>query len=450
MSIFSALNTAVIGLQSQSFALEAISGNIANAQTVGFKRVDTSFEDLVVASASRTQQAGSVAAFSRGTTSQAGSITSTGEPTHFALNGEGFVAVRQRTDSGGSTPSFSAQMQFTRRGDFETDRDGYLVNGAGLVLAGYPIDPVTNSPKGSTPDVIKVAVGLSPARATTTLGYSANLPSKARTPAVAAKATTSDLWTDAHGATPATVGPATTPSSGSFADNSIAGQSPRLFDAKGTPVDLELRWAKVAAPAGGGATWGLYYNATPGTAAKDATWKLATSCSFDASGVLTAPTTAQSLDLAPVGLGTVSLDLTGGRLTQFTDESGETNVSRIQQDGYAAGTVQRVSISTTGRVVASFSNGQTQDLAQVAVAHFQAADRLSREGGGAFAQTPDSGEPLYAGEGTSFSGGALEGSNTDIAEEFSKMIVTQQAYSANTRVISTAQQMMQEVMNILR
>ena len=450
MSIFSALNTAVIGLQSQSFALEAISGNIANAQTVGYKRLDTSFEDLVAVSAPRTQQSGSVAAFSRGTTSVAGSITSTGKPTHFALDGDGFVAVKQRTDSGGSTPSFSAQMQFTRRGDFEIDRDGYLVNGAGLVLAGYPVDPVTNSAKGSTPDVIKVAVGLSPARATSVLGYSANLPSSAMTPAVASKVTTSDVWTEARGTAPATVGPSTSPSATSFADNSISGQSPRLFDAKGTPVDLELRWAKVVEPAAGGATWGLYYNAAPGKEAPDATWTLATSCTFNASGVLTAPTSAQSLNLASVGLGTVRLDLTGGRLTQFTDATGEAKVSRIQQDGYQAGEVQRVSVSGTGRVVASFSNGQTQDLAQIAIARFQAADSLSREGGGAFAQTPDSGEPLYATEGTRFSAGALEGSNTDIAEEFSKMIVTQQAYSANTRVVSTAQQMMQEVMNILR
>jgi flagellar hook protein FlgE len=450
MSIFSALTTAVVGLQSQSFALEAISGNIANSQTVGFKRVDTSFEDMVTQSAPRTQQAGSVSAFSRGTTSIAGSTVSSGIATNFALDGDGFVGIRQRVDSGGANPSFSDRMLFTRRGDFQVDRSGYLVNGAGMYLSGFPIDPLSGTPKGSSPDVIKVDVGLSPARATTTLGYSANLPALARTTAQASGGGGSDVWTAASGAAPASVGPATTPASDSLSSNSISGQSVRLYDAKGTPVDLELRWAKVASPAAGGSTWGLYYNATPGLAANDSTWTRAASCVFGSNGALTTPSTVQSVDLSSMGLGTVGLDLTAGRLTQFADASGEAKVSRIEQDGYAAGTLQGVSIGERGRVVASFSNGQTQELAQIAVARFNAADRLSRESGGTFAKTPESGEPLFNAEGVTFSGGALEGSNTDVAEEFSKMIVTQQAYSANTRVVSTAQQMMQEVMNILR
>lgn len=450
MSIFNALTTAVVGLQSQSFALEAISGNIANSQTVGFKRVDTSFEDMVGQSSPRTQQAGSVSAFSRGTTTIAGSTMSTGVATNFALDGDGFVAVKQRNDSGGPDPSFSDLMYFTRRGDFQVDRSGYLVNGAGMFLSGFPIDAASGNPKGSSPDAIKVDVGLSPARPTTTLGYSANLPSVARTQALASGSTTSDIWTAAGGTAPASVDHATTPSSASFAANSISGQSVRLYDAKGTPADLEFRWAKVASPAGGGTTWGLYYTSTPGTAAADATWTRACTCTFAANGTLSTPAAVQSMDLSALGLGTVGLNLTAGRLTQFADASGEAKVSRIEQDGYGAGTLQGVSIGERGRVVASFSNGQTQELAQIAVARFNASDRLIRGSGGTFAQSPESGEPLFNAQGVTFSGGALESSNTDVAEEFSKMIVTQQAYSANTRVVSTAQQMMQEVMNILR
>ncbi|WP_293863710.1 flagellar hook protein FlgE [uncultured Alsobacter sp.] len=450
MSIFSALTTAVIGLQSQSFALEAISGNIANSQTVGFKRVDTAFEDMVTQSVPRTQQAGSVSAFSRGTTTIAGSTTATGVSTNFALDGSGFAAVRQRMDSGGPTPSFSDQMFYTRRGDFQVDRSGYLVNGTGMYLSGYPIDAPSGTPKGSTPDVIKVDVGLSPAKATSTLSYSANLPASARTVAVANGSAGSDVWAAARGTTPASITPITTASSASFADNSISGQSARLYDAKGTPVDLEFRWTKVEARATGGTTWGLYYNATPGHAAQDADWTLATACSFASNGTLIDPIAPVSVNLSSVGLGTVALDLTDGRLTQFADATGEAKVSRLSQDGYASGVLQGVSIGDSGRVVASFSNGQTQELAQIAVARFNAPDKLARGSGGAFAQTPESGDPLFNGQGVSFTSGALEGSNTDVAEEFSKMIVTQQAYSANTRVVSTAQQMMQEVMNIMR
>jgi len=121
----------------------------------------------------------------------------------------------------------------------------------------------------------------------------------------------------------------------------------------------------------------------------------------------------------------------------------------LQQNGYPAGELQTISISEKGRIVGSYSNGRTIDLAEITLANFTGADFLKRIDGGAFEVTDESGTPTYGASGTII-GSSLEGSNSDIADEFTKLIVTQQAYSANTRVISTANDMTQELLNMLR
>ncbi len=171
---------------------------------------------------------------------------------------------------------------------------------------------------------------------------------------------------------------------------------------------------------------------------------------FNASGRMTAPAATIAMDLSGLGLSNaVTLDI-AGRVTQFADVTGQAKVDRITQDGAAMGDYDSLFISEDGRIMARYTNGQTLGLAQIAVAQFGAPDMLERVGGGAFAATVDSGDPLWGAGGTEVVSGTLEGSNTDIAEEFSRMIVTQQAYSANTRVISTSQQMLQETLNVVR
>ena len=164
---------------------------------------------------------------------------------------------------------------------------------------------------------------------------------------------------------------------------------------------------------------------------------------------MTPPALHSNVDLSSRGLGTVAFDLGNGKLTQYDDATGQARV-QYTQDGYGTGTFSGVSISDDGRVVASFTNGKTQPLAEISIAQFNAPDMLKRESGSAFAETLESGVPIYGAGDTTVQAGSVEGSNTDIAEEFSKMIVTQQAYSANTRVISTSQEMLKEVVNILR
>jgi flagellar hook protein FlgE len=138
-----------------------------------------------------------------------------------------------------------------------------------------------------------------------------------------------------------------------------------------------------------------------------------------------------------------------GGVTQFADANGTAQINMLEQNGFAAGELQSVSVSEKGRVVGSYSNGRTIDLAEITLANFNGPNNLKRIDGGAFEVTDGSGPPIYGAAGK-IVGSALEGSNVDIADEFTKLIVTQQAYSANTRVISTTNQMVQDLLNMLR
>ena len=159
--------------------------------------------------------------------------------------------------------------------------------------------------------------------------------------------------------------------------------------------------------------------------------------------------TLANLTVGGTSLGNVTMNFGTGGLTQFADTNGDVQVNQLQQNGFAAGQLESVSVSNEGRVVGAYSNGRNIDLAEVSVATFNGANFLQRLDGGAFAATNDSGPPLY-GKGGKVTGSSLESSNTDIADEFTKLIVTQQAYSANTKVISTANTMVQDLLNVIR
>ncbi len=392
---------------------------------------------------------GSVAAFSRSTNTIAGTLTETRVPTHFGIDGEGFVAVRERLESGGAGSTFAETNLYSRRGDFTLDRNGYLVNGAGHFLVGNALDPVTGAATGGTPDVVRVAAGRMAAQPTTTVSFAGNIPATPETENYAANVPGSDVWAAAGGVPPAAVTPATVPDSADFARNSITGPTVTMYDPTGTPVDVNLRWAKTADTAAG-TTWGLYAATGPAATAAASSWTLAAAFTFNAAGRMTAPAAPAAMNLTGLGLGAaVSFDL-AGRITQYTDVDGQAKVDRITQDGSGMGDFESLFISDDARVMARYSNGRTQALAQIAIAQFNAPEALQRVGGGAFEATVESGDPLWNADRPTLRSGALEGSNTDIADEFSKMIVTQQAYSANTRVISISQQMLQETLNVVR
>jgi len=174
MGLFSAMTTAISGLNAQSYALENISGNIANSQTLGFKRNDTNFTDLVPDFGGPRQVSGSVAADKKQTISLAGDFLATSFGTDIALQGSGYFVVKKKQLTQNGTLDFGTDL-YTRRGDFRQDKSNYLVNGAGYYLSGYSLDPQTGNQNGPL-GPIQIQTGLIPASATTSVVYQGNLP----------------------------------------------------------------------------------------------------------------------------------------------------------------------------------------------------------------------------------------------------------------------------------
>jgi flagellar hook protein FlgE len=181
MGLFDALTTAVGGLQAQSFALQNISGNISNSQTTGFKETDTSFDALVSLAAAGQQTSGSVLAESVATNSVQGSIQSSTLSTNMAINGDGWFTVAKPSSFSDNQPVFSGVNDYTRRGDFQENSGGFLVNGAGYYLMGIPVSASTGNPIGSVPQVLQFSTNFVPAQPTTQIQYQANLASNPTT-----------------------------------------------------------------------------------------------------------------------------------------------------------------------------------------------------------------------------------------------------------------------------
>lgn len=617
MGIFDALNTSVSGLQAQSFALQNISGNIANSSTTGYKGTNTSFEDLVPMSTTPDQQAaGGVRAHAQATITTQGTISATGVGTNMAISGAGFFNVQKPMGVIDNVPVFNGVTNYTRRGDFQLNANGNLVNGAGYYLLGVTVDPKTGNPIGNVPQVLQFQNNFIPAQATTKITYAANLPTKPSTVASSTAATGSltalgglnpadftpgfnpqiigtpaTPYTDAtvtgsgvnnKAAVPAPItmstlltGAANTNSINSnfsiadtitvnsktisfhngggdtgsaiagtlsidlsaptatianllgaidqitgtasasgvsggaitlhtgttsnltvtgsnaaamaalgftptitatrggggtvgagvvigsdqttFANQSISGGAVTAYDATGTPVNLQLRWAKVDSAALGVPhtdTWNLFYQSNSAATGPQTAWiNAGTNFIFGPNGSLISPSGStivlNNVQVNNQPLGNLTFNYGAGGLTQYASVGGTTTINQIQQDGYSAGQLQSVAVNNSGLVVGTFSNGQNLNLAAVSLSHFNGPNFLKPLDGGAYAATDQSGVAI-AGATGSIGGSAVEGSNTDIADEFTKLIITQQAYSANTKVITTAQTMVQDLLNVLR
>lgn len=589
MGIYGALSTAVTGLTAQAFALANISGNIANSQTIGYKRIETSFQDLIPDLPSAQQTAGSVLARSESTADIQGDIQDSSIATNMALNGAGFFVVEPAVGMSDGTPQFSNADYYTRRGDFALDKNGFLVNGAGDYLKGLPIDSTTGNVSGSVLQVIKVSAAFLPAKQTTQIAYQLNLPQQPQTPAFAQFQTVgSDLLhpgdfltglppdtpaiatgsTTLTGGDPATsvlndgdtltldisgapitfqflngstvtgsnigidisgtttiaqalasvesklqaAGPADAASakvgldgtgkvqislgdndyahfsigaapaglglttgveydpnrpsdtarvdtvsadhSDAFLDQSIAGGAVTVYASNGAPADVQLRWAKVgSANTSGTDIWNLFYMSDSNATGTGTMWtRVPQDFTFAGNGALSPPvdgTPLTGLTVNGVPVGNVTLQFGKGGITQFADPNGTAQVTTLHQNGYAAGQFESVAVDNSGRVVASYSNGEQVQLAQVVTANFKAPNALKRMDGGLFGATADSGEPILSTEG-GIMGSSLEASNTDISTEFTRLIVTQQAYAASTKIVTSANDMLQQALDMIR
>ena len=447
MGILGALSTAVSGLSAQSYALENISGNIANSQTVGFKRVDTSFVDLIPDSPLKRAAAGSVMSYSQLTNTLQGTLRTTNLSTNMALSGDGYFVVAKNEGSE-SLPIFNSINQYTRRGDFKVDANGFLVNGANRYLVGTTYNPATGAVAGSSTSPIQIPDSSIPAKQSTEILYSGNLPTIPKPDKYSQSDPGSDMIRPAGYITdPVATGTVVGADVSRFLGESIPGGEITLYSGNGTAVTAQTRWGKTADN-----TWMMFYQSDSTPTPTGTSWQsIGSNVTFDANGLRTSAgnVTLTGLTIDGITVGDVNLNFGAGSLTQFGDVNGQATPT-LTQNGYAFVTLAGMSVNTDGSVMGSYTNGRTAKLAQVSVAHFASDDSLKREDGSSFSATAESGPPVFGMMGTTMTGAAVEESNTDISDEFSKMIVTQQAYSANTRVMSTAQQMLQDVINIVR
>ena len=439
MSLLGAMNSAISGLSAQSHAFGNISDNVANSQTSGFKRVDTSFISLLTTSSLTTNEPGAVVARPDYVNSVQGTITQTENPLGLAIAGQGFFSVSQQIGTVAGTPTFNPQLYYSRAGDFQLNKTGYMINSAGLFLNGWPIDATTGEPNQNSLQPIQVSQTVFNPVYTSEVVLSANLPA---TPAIDT----------------ATVGSPLT-------------SSIDVYDSLGTVHSVGLSWVKTA-----GDTWTVSisaadatttdlgsatvtFGAVSGNTVSEGTIGLL----GDATGTITtsayAENTAAVLSFTAV-FGTVSqtIDLnlgnfgqTGG-VTQFAGSA--YNLRGLTQNGVPPGSFSGVTMQPNGNVIVNYDNGQIRTIAQVPLVTFNNPDALQRQNGQAFTGTLESGTPLATQAGTNGAGtlvtSSLEGSNVDIASEFSKLIVAQRAYSANTRVVTTADDMLQQTIDMKR
>jgi flagellar hook protein FlgE len=460
MGIYGAMTTAVSGLRAQSFALENISGNIANSQTTAYKRTDTSFADLVLGGDLnvKRQVSGSVLASSRATNDFQGSLATSTSSTSLAIKGQGYLVVQDQTGEVDGRPIFGGDDLYTRRGDFEVDKNGYLSNGAGYFLKGVKVDPATGNPVGSVPEAIRFSNDFYPAQKSSGIEYRANLPVVPQTSTYVAGDPSSWLLGAGFGDT------VSAGDSANFIERTVSGDALTVYDDKGAELDVQFRWGKLTnedAATGAQDSWALYYLSDSSASGTEAAWTKVDADAgavgtqnyvFDGDGQLAAPatglTTITGLTINGVNIGDVALDH-GDGLTQYADSQGAVTTKQLTQNGAASGKLVNVEIADGGLINATYSNGKSRPLYKIPVVTFNAENQLAHIDGGAYAATVGSGGAITGGD-AEIVGQALEQSNVDIADEFTKMIVTQQAYSANTRVITTTDSMMQEALSMIR
>ena len=453
MSLYGALIAGVAGLKAQTQSMATLSDNIANVNTIGYKRTMSYFSTLVTGAGSTSfYSPGGLRATPRSLVDQQGVLQATQRPTDLAVLGAGFVVVNSLGDGTG-------EQLYTRAGAFSEDNQGRLVNGAGYFLQGWQLDQQGNIIDINTIDTVSVGTLNGVAVDTTKVDIGAN---------VNATTVASAPWS---GLTTGTF---------AFADgDTLAGvgavdfrRDIRVFDSLGTAHNLSISLQKL----GGVNGWGYAISspdATPiagsvndlisfGTLSFNGSIGVVQESTTVAAPAAVAPQTDGSLQATvPIawtnGASAGSIDFNYGtqNLTDgFTQFASDNNITFINQDGAEVGLRSGVSIDSEGYVVAAFSNGAAVRIWKLPVATFADPNSLQSRNGNASAQTSTSGVFNLREANTGGAGriepAALEGSNVDLGEEFANMITTQRAYSASARVITTADEMLDELLRIKR
>ncbi|WP_346356152.1 flagellar hook-basal body complex protein [Azotosporobacter soli] len=449
--MMASLYTAVSGLKGQQTALDVISNNISNVNTTGYKSQSVSFSDLLSqtlssASGSSSTSGGtnakqigtgvSVAATNTNTT--VGSTETTGVETDVSIGGDGYLVVQ------GSSGSYL----YTRNGELSVDDDGNL-NINGYEVCGWlsTTDASGNTTVTTNNTPVKINV------------YSdTSMPAKTTTAISLNSASTSGNYLDS-GDTAATTATALT-SIGTTPTEFDKTATVKVYDSQGNDYTATLNFKKCYVDATTNTTSWYYEVSGDSATISPSSGYIA----FDSDGNLVSGTvgtdtftTSSSLTITPTDGSTAAfsatLDFSGLTSTNAsTTSSSDASSLSFTQDGYAAGTMESWSVSTDGSIVVSYSNDQKKTIAQLALATFSNASGLEKTGSSLYSSSNNSGDPVYTTAGSggtgSLSSGTLEMSNVSLASEFTNLMIAQRAYQANTKVISTADEMLQSLINM--
>ena len=430
--MFTSLYSAVSGMSANGTALSVVGDNIANLNTIGFKASRATFGDVLAGSVGELQIGRGVLVSSVSPLFTQGSFETTANPLDLGVEGDGFFVVNE----GGA-------KYYTRAGYFSLDKDGNIVNPEGLVLQGYLAD--TSGEITGTIEDLKISSRQNLARATTNTSVGVNLDS-------ASEVQVTPFTLDGNGDTilddPA---------------NFNYSLTEAVYDSQGGVHQITLYFEKTADNA-----WTVHYvhqsAADPLVLVQEGTGQLLT---FDVNGALINDNSATAITfdfgtavapLQPIsfnyGTGTTGDTPVGNGLDGTTQFAADFGVLNMSQDGYSAGNLRNITISEDGIITGIFTNGQTRALGQIALAKFVAPDGLAKLGRNLYGESFDSGQPVIGMAGSSGLGrvlsNTLELSNVDLAEEFVKMISAQRGFQANSRVITTSDELMQELVNLKR
>lgn len=447
MSLFGSLFSGVSGLNAQSQSMSMISDNISNVSTTAYKGASADFSTLVTSAANvSTFSPGGVLSNTNYDITKQGLIEPSTSPTDIAIVGDGFFVVSDLADGNGD-------QLYTRSGGFKSDFLGNLRNPAGFFLQGWSLDSNDEIADVNVLETINVRLVNGLATSTNRVEMGANLDA-AQAPQAG--------WT-----------------SGDMAEynatDGVTGLRPhfsrsiQVFDSIGRAHNVTAAFLKDPATA----TWNveLYADSSEVEAGSHPNGLLASGqVTFDGAGALATNTLTPEFPLGSVAGQPVTMDWldsdgainssiefdlgTIGETDGLSQFAANFNVVYVTQNGAEVGQLNGVSIDDEGFVIASFSNGEQQKLYKVPVATFFNPLALDPRTGNVYSETVTSGafnlQEAGIGGAGSISPSSLEAANVDLADEFTKMIVTQRAYSANSRVISTADEMLDELIRISR
>ena len=415
MSLQASFFSALSGLDTQSTAMQVIGDNIANLHTKGFKGSSVNFEDLLGQSigADKTGAGAKVASIDGNFTQ--GTLETTNVDTDISINGKGFFILNDANTD---------EQFYTRSGHFHLDADGFYVNTDGKRVQGYIYNSTGTSMVETLADVQIDQSSMVDPKVTESVDMVLNVDASETVD-------TFDI---------------TDPGGSSHYSTALT-----IYDSLGKSHNITTYFTKTATQAW---QWNATIDGsdviggTAGTPVFFGTGSLA----FNTSGALT---TAVPVNLYTgtvtfangIAASAIDLDLTG--TTQYGSPSA---IQSLSQDGYAAGMISGITINPDGTILGYFTNGQVKNIAQVVLANFPSLNGLGRSGSMLYRSSPSSGDALYntpavGGMGT-ISSGMLEESNVDLAAEFIKMIITQRGYQANSKVISTTDEMLAQILSI--